>query len=112
MTVGVDDYIDLTQSIIIYKLCYNSTFYSSSFSLSTPVPACTVICEDPLPIAHNDSKMTLKEVIPLKPNWAKDYNKKVDAQETFNEQKHLFRYDILSRCHPGLIYVECLDFLL
>ena len=83
--------------------CYNSTFHSSSFSLSTPVPECTVICEDPLPIAHNDSKMTLKEVIPLKPSWAKDYNKKVDAHETFNEQKHLFRYDILSICQPKFI---------
>ena len=76
--------------------CNNSTFHSSSFSLSTPVPECTVICEDPLPIAHNNSKMTLKEVIPLKPNWAKDFNKKVDAHETFNEQKHLFRYYMIN----------------
>ena len=53
--------------------------------------------------------MTLKEVIPLKPSWAKDYNKKVDAHETFNEQKHLFRYDILSRCQPKfIIFLESL----
>ena len=62
----------------------------------TPVPECTVICEDPLPIANNASKMTLKEVIPHLPNWAKDYNKKVDAHETFNKQKHLFRYKVIS----------------
>ena len=66
-----------------------------SFSLSTPVPECTVICEDALPAANNASKMTLKEVIPDLPSWAKDYNKKMDADETFNKRKHLFRYEIL-----------------
>ena len=49
------------------------------------------MCEDALPKAANESKMTLKEVIPALPSWAKNYNKRLNASETFNRQKQLFR---------------------
>ena len=65
------------------------------YSLSTLVPSippCTVICQDPLPKANNESKMTLKEVIPLLPNWADGYNKLLNASDAFNKHNHLFRY--------------------
>ena len=58
-------------------------------------PGCTVICEDSLPKANNESKMTLKEYIPAVPAWAENYNKKLDVFEAFEEQKHLFRYLII-----------------
>ena len=68
--------------------------FGFSYSLDTKnrVPKCTVLCEEPLPQANNESKMTLKEIIPFLPNWAKKDNARLDANKTFNEQKHLFRY--------------------
>ena len=69
-----------------------SRFFLKSQSPTGMPPVCTVICEDSLPKANNESKMTLKEYIPAVPAWAENYNKKLDVFETFEKQKHLFRY--------------------
>ena len=68
-------------------------FFLFSYSLTTPVPQCTIVCEDALPKAANESKMTLKEIIPALPSWAKNYNVRLNASETFNKRKHLSRYE-------------------
>ena len=72
-----------------------SRFFLKSQSPTGMPPVCTVICEDSLPKANNESKMTLKEYIPAVPAWAENYNKKLDVFETFEKQKHLFRYLII-----------------